>query len=513
MLIWGRGGKRQKICRLVLLEGNHQFSKFKTCFWGVIFCLIILGMSRLHSDLGAQNRPATSSNSRSPSVPVNPTSAVTAPTTTVPTAIATTDTAISVDPAPVDPAIELGIQQAVAAFNNSDFPGALEQLRVLYARFPNLAPPRIVMAQWFAQANLGEAVRASLEMATEETPNDPEAYVLLGEILLRQRYLTAAELLLQTAETKLNAYNTNPDRKTLIQASLRRNAVMLAESRGHWETMIALLDETGKQDGETPTHLRQKGIALFQLERDADALAQFAKADSLVSTATEPDTGLPAEAAIAQLYQLRGDKENAQKYLAEALQKYPKSREVVVLSIQARINEDRLEDARKLAEQLLGENLDWQPAKRLLATVTLYLGDYTESEKLFQELILDSPADEQIMNGLALAQCEQNDPQKLQRALEYARENVRKNQQESDYWATLGWVLYKAEQWEAAGQALRQAAATGRVNAATAYYLSRLALRAGQAVEARQFLEAALETPAPFAKRRDAVRLLNELNR
>jgi cytochrome c-type biogenesis protein CcmH/NrfG len=117
------------------------------------------------------------------------------------------------------------------------------------------------------------------------------------------------------------------------------------------------------------------------------------------------------------------------------------------------------------------------------------------------------------MNGLALAQCEQGDPQKLQRALEYARENVRKNQQETDHWATLGWVLYKANQWEASEQALQQAGATGRVNAATAYYLSRLAMQTGRIAEAVQFLEAALDTSAPFAKRRDAVKLLNELKK
>jgi tetratricopeptide (TPR) repeat protein len=298
-----------------------------------------------------------------------------------------------------------------------------------------------------------------------------------------------------------------------MQSSWNRNAIMLAETRGQWDTMLTLLDESGKLDGETPTQLRQKGIALFQLKKDAEALAQLIKADELAKTATEPDTGLPAEAAIAQLYQLRDDKENVQKYLAAALQKYPKSREVVVLSIQSRINEDKLEDARKLAEQLLAENPTWQPAKRLLATVALYLSDFAGAEKLFQELILDSPTDEQIMNGLALAQCEQGDPQKLQRALEYARENVRKNQQESDYWATLGWVLYKANQLEASGEALKQAAATGRVNAATAYYLSRLAMQTGKIAEAVQFLEAALSTPAPFAKRRDAVQLLKELKK
>ena len=331
----------------------------------------------------------------------------------------------------VDPVIEAGVMAAVASFNEADFAGALERLQTLYAQFPQLAPPRIVMAQWFAQADLGEAVRASLEMATDETPDDPEAFILLGEILLRQRYLTAAELLLDTARVKLETYTVNPERRELMQDSWLRNAIMLAEARERWDISLALLTRASEQSGETPTMLRQKGIALFQLERDAEALAMLAKADTLAATLDEPDVGLPAEAAIAQLYQLRGDRANVQRYLAEALRKYPQSREVVVLSIQSRIHDDQLEDARVLAERLLTENPDWQPAKRLLATVALYLGDYVGAERLFQELILESPGDEQITNGLALAQSEQDDPVKLQRALEYAQENVRRKRNHS----------------------------------------------------------------------------------
>ena len=417
-------------------------------------------------------------------------------------------------PVPVDPAIESGVSQAVAAFNESNFDGALERLQSLYAEFRHIAPPRIVMAQWFAEANFGdEAVRGALEMATDETPDDPEAYLLLGGISLRQGHLTAAELLLQAAKAKLDAYDINKERKNLMQAAWLRSAISLAEIRGRWNVMLEMLTVTGKQDGETPTLLRQQGVALFQLKRESEALAMFAKADSLAGTLPDPDAGLPAEAAMAQLYQLRGDRDNAQKYLAEALRKYPQSRDVVVLSVQARISEDHLEDARTLAEKLLTENPDWQPAQRLLATVALYLGDYAEAERLYQVLILDSPSDEQAANGLALAQSEQEDPQKLQRALDYVRENVRRNQNESDYWATLGWVLYNADQFEAAEQALRQASATGRVNAATAYYQARLALRAGETADAIRLLEAAIATPVPFAKRRDAVRLLDVLKK
>jgi tetratricopeptide (TPR) repeat protein len=418
----------------------------------------------------------------------------------------------TITPITVDPAIETGLKNAVGLFNASNFDGALESLKKLYKEHPNLAPPRIVLAQWFAQANLGEAVRASLEQATVETPNDPDAYILLGEILLRQNYLTAAELLFNTATTKLESYSVNNDRKKNMQNSLYRNQIALAEQRNRWEELVKLVEKAIAFSGETAMLDRQKAVALFQLKKDAEAFALLQKADGLKQEG-KPDDGLPAEAALSQLYTLREDKENAKKYLAQALQKYPKSKEIIVLSIQARLNEDKLEEANQLAEQLLKDNPDWLPAKKLRATIALYLDDFLVAEKLFQELILAVPSDEQAKNGLALAQCEQNDKEKLARALQYAQENVQSNKQNADYWATLGWVLYKADQLQQSAQALKQAAGTGQVNAATAYYLARLAMKTGKSEESRKLLEAAIGSPSPFAKRRDAVKLLEELKK
>ncbi|MDR1141153.1 MAG: hypothetical protein LBL62_05630, partial [Planctomycetaceae bacterium] len=171
--------------------------------------------------------------------------------------------------AAVDPAIEVGLKAAVGLFNASNFDGALESLKKLYKEHPNLAPPRIVLAQWFAQANLGEAVRASLEQATVETPDDPEAYVLLGEILLRQYYLTAAEHLFDTATTKLESYDANNDRKKNIQNSLYRNQIALAEQRNRWEELVKLVEKTIAFSGETAMLDRQKAVALFQSKKDA----------------------------------------------------------------------------------------------------------------------------------------------------------------------------------------------------------------------------------------------------
>jgi hypothetical protein len=60
---------------------------------------------------------------------------------------------------------------------------------------------------------------------------------------------------------------------------------------------------------------------------------------------------------------------------------------------------------------------------------------------------------------------------------------------------------------------LKQSVASGKVSAATAYYLAKLALQNNKTAEAKQLASAAVNSPSPFAKRRDAVQLLKELNK
>ncbi|MDR1923022.1 MAG: tetratricopeptide repeat protein [Planctomycetaceae bacterium] len=411
----------------------------------------------------------------------------------------------------VAPEIEQVIKSALEIFAKSDFNGAHAVLAKLYEEHPELPPPRIILAQWFAQAEAGNAIKSTLDLATAETPNDPEAYILLGEISLRQRELTASELLLKHAETKLAAYSANPERKKNMTISLLRNLASLAESRNRWSEFESVIDKRIALEGESATLLRQKGIALFQQKKDTEAMQLLIKADNTKLAANE--TGLPAEAMLARLYLLRGDNENAKKFLTDALAKHPDSKEVIFLSIQARLNEDKLEEARDLAEKLRKDFPTYDAAARIRATIALYLGEFELAEKLFQEMVVASPTDEQAANGLALALCEQKDQKKIQRAIDYAKENVRKNQQSAEFWGTLGWVLYNANQFEQAQQAFKQSAGLGQISAATAYYIARLAIKTEKPKEAKQLLEAAINSTSPFAKRRDAKKLLDELNK
>jgi predicted Zn-dependent protease len=261
-------------------------------------------------------------------------------------------------------------------------------------------------------------------------------------------------------------------------------------------------------EGESSVLLRQRGVALFQQNKDKEAMALFVRADRLDMKGEQ--RGLPADAAMSQLYLLRGDRDNARKSLASALSKNPKSREVLILSIQMRINDDQLEEAQRLSQRLLAEDPNSEAVKRLRATVALYLNDYTGAERMFQELITADSNDHQAVNGLVLALCEQNNADKLRRSVELARNNLAGFPDNSEYAGTLGWALLKSNQLEEAAQALRQGAASGQVSAAMAYYFAYLANQAGRIDEAKRLLEAAVSSPTPFAKRRDAVKMLRE---
>ena len=408
----------------------------------------------------------------------------------------------------VDP-LRIELQAAADMFNKTDFNGAFERLKTICADNPGLAPPRVILAQWFSVANQPDGMFASLNAATTDSPDDPEAFLLLGEIALQKGETAAASLFFQKGETLLAAFNADAERKKLMQISLLRNRINLAERRLEWKAIETYIDQRLALEGRTPELLRIKAVSLFQLERDQESEQLLAEADQ--SSASAPNKGLPAEAILAQLYASRGGDDNLRRgkeYLNTAVQKHPKSKEVLALSVNTKLADGDFTGARQLAEQLVVEDSN---SKQLLATVALFQEDYVTAEKLFQELVTDSPANVEASNGLALALCEQNDEAKLKRAAEYALENVRKQTNNSDLIGTLGWVLFKAKNYQQSGEILQQAAAGGNISSLTAYYLAELVLQNGNKEQAKQLLEAALKSGNPFAKKKAAEALLKTL--
>ena len=409
--------------------------------------------------------------------------------------------------APNDPALQAELQKAVDFFNKSDIPKALEVLNALYKARPNIMPPRLVMAQWFAQANVPNAVRASLEMATHETPNDPEAYILLGEIALRQRELTAAEVLFEKADTLLPKYTVNEERKKNMTIALYRNQATLYEMRGRWADMQRVVINLLNTAEQKPDMYRQLAVAYFQQGDDAKAKQYLENATKLPGG----DVGMPVDGIMSRLYLMKGEIDKSKAALQEAINKNPTSPEVLALAVTQKLNDHDIQGAMAFAEHLVKAKPNDNETKRILATVSLYQENFAQAEKLFQEIVVASPMDAAAINGLALALCEQNDPEKLRRAMENAGNNVQKDQKNIEFLGTLGWILIKSNRMDDALKVLQQAAAGGQINSATAYYLAELSARNNNFVQAKSLLEAALRNTQPFFKRNAAQKLLQEV--
>jgi len=400
------------------------------------------------------------------------------------------------------------LQEAIDKFNQQDVAGTLEILKDMRDKNSKMVPPRLIVARWFAQLRNTNAVRVSLEMATEESPDDPEAYLLLAEIALRQGELTAGELLLGRGEEYLKNYNVNPQRQKSLYLKLLQEKLLLAQARKHWPDAQNILMEIMKQSGATPELSRQMGGICFNMDQPDKAREWFLHADQLAE-----GKGLPADAMMAQLYIARGDMAQARTFLDTAQKNNPKSIDVLLLSITMALNENDLNGAWDFVQKLYREDPKSPDVLKTYGKVALFRSDYVQAELALQEAVRLSPADSDAVNGLALALCEQDDQDKKNRAVQYAMNNLQKQENNREYLSTLGWVLYRNGQTDQAIQVLQQSIADGQVNSVAAYYIAVILIEKDQKEQAKQLLRAAVQSTLPFYKRDAAKTLLDSLGK
>jgi tetratricopeptide (TPR) repeat protein len=404
------------------------------------------------------------------------------------------------------PAPASGLSEAVEAFNAQDFSRALKLLQAAYQADPTLPPPRIVMVEWFSQARLPGAIHVSLEAAAEETPNDPEAYILLAEAALNEGRLAEAALLLGHCKQLVDRYSSNADRKTTLENRVLSDKATLAEKRRKWEEMKQCLLALESRLPKSAQVQQRLGIAHFQLKEDEEARRRLEKAGALDATA------LPASAMMAQLYQLRGDTARVRTEIAAALKAKPKDTATLLIAAQLQLKNGEFDEAERNADKLLAVDAENPAILKLQGTIALFCNAPKKAEEHFQKVVVQSPNDFEASDGLALALSDQEDkPDALRRAVEYARANLQRNPNNPQAVATMGWCLFRVGKIDAAANLLDRLAATGDISANAAYYLARVSLQKGKTPQAVSLLQAALKTTPNFTKRDEAQALLGQL--
>jgi len=397
------------------------------------------------------------------------------------------------------------INDAVTRVRNQDFDGALTLLKSAVSKNPDLPPAQVIMAQLFAQANQAQGARNALERAVVESPKDPEAYVLLGDIALRDRGVTEACLLFEKANELLPNLKDSPKRKKILAPRVLAGLTSVAEAREDWPGAMKQLEAWAKLEPENANVLQRIARALFQLKKQDEALAKLKEAVKLDKNIITP------EAQIAQWYEATGDREKATSMMIAALKEAPKDLRTRLAAAQWSLQTDQLDQAREQAASALQIDPNSLDAKLMRGLVAMFQRDYKAAELHFESALLQAPDNFAASNNLALALADQDEENKKRRALAYAQVNVRQFPRQAEAHSTLGWVLYRLGRLDEAEQSLRTAVSGGTLSADTAYYLARVAVDRNRKDEARNLLETALRFKGPFLLRKEAQVLLDQL--
>ncbi len=421
---------------------------------------------------------------------------------------------VSADPVSIDPLAGTAtpkqsqeITDGVNRFKNGDIEGALKLFKQAASKNSDLPPGQLVLASLFSQANQAPAARIWLEKTVIDEPNDPESYVLMGDLAIRERRVTEASMLFAKADELLKAFDKSDKRKKILVQRVLSGLAAVAEARDDWKTAQKYLEAWVKAEPESANALQRLGRALFQEKKADVALKQLRTAAKYDSNMLTP------EAIVAQWYESTGDRENATKMMTEALNNAPNDLRTRLAAAGWALQTEQFEDALNQVNSALQLDPNSLEAKILRGNVAMCQKDFKNAELQFESAVLQSPFNFAASNNLALALAEQDDEAKKRRALEYAQVNVQRYPKQPESHSTLGWVLFRLGRLDEAERSLQTSVSSGVASADTAYYLARVAAERGNKEVALKLVEGALQSKGLFTYRKEAQNLLNSLKK
>jgi hypothetical protein len=82
-----------------------------------------------------------------------------------------------------------------------------ERLQDLVGKHKDLPPADVILYDWFGKSQQGFLARMALERAVVTDPQDPEAFVIMGNLALQEKRTTEAELLFLKAQQLLEGFD------------------------------------------------------------------------------------------------------------------------------------------------------------------------------------------------------------------------------------------------------------------------------------------------------------------
>ncbi|MBT4866675.1 MAG: tetratricopeptide repeat protein [Planctomycetaceae bacterium] len=404
------------------------------------------------------------------------------------------------------------IDRAIALFRQ----GKLEECRKALSdgktKNPQLAPVNVMLSHLlFASGNARGGV-SLLEGVVTKEPNDPEAYIMLADLALRQRRLGEAELMFGKGLAICAEYSQNPIRKKNLRNSGLAGVAAVAEARGDWKQAITRIVEWSKVDPKNANAHSRMGLAQFRLKQYDESKASFATARKLNGKLPLP------EISLALLHEQTGNRDQAEKLFGEAVKAAPSDLNTRLAVVQWALVAGKNELAAKnitAAQKLDANSLQVKVATGLAAR---FAGEHKQAMTAFEGVLKQSPRNFTAMNHLALTLIDSTEEKERIRALGYAHLNAqinsnRKARTGREATVTLAWILFRVGHADAAERILKGILNAGSIGSESAYYAALILADRGQREAAQKILASALRSKSQFPGRDEAERILQQLAR
>ena len=435
-----------------------------------------------------------------------------------------------------------------------DLAGAEQQFRAVVEKFPQSVPAKLNLARALAVEDKREDAEGVLEEALKQDPANTAALSALTNLLLQQGQASRAAVAVEAAHQAAPANDaiTAALSDLYVRAGDPKKALALLDQVGTTlpPQLLAARAQAqfvaGDQDAARQTWrdlltLRPGNVEVRRLLVSALVRAKkFDEARSVVQeglslspgnpvllatsvAVAQAQGGVPAALADADRLRkepanmpaaalLKGDVLMANKRFGEAAAAYQAEYKLAPSVVLALRGADALQasGASAAAAQQLDDWLKHQPdspdALRLLASLEMSAGHYTEAEPKFLQVLKQRPNDPVALNNLAWSLQEQGKPD----ALAYARRAFLAAPT-PDVGDTLGWILASHGEAADALPLLRQAAKAKPKDPSVQYHLALALSGTGHKDEAIQLLDAVVSRPDSFNDKPKAQALLDQL--
>ncbi|QDT00489.1 tetratricopeptide repeat protein [Adhaeretor mobilis] len=378
------------------------------------------------------------------------------------------------------------VEDAIQRFRNKDVDAARAFLDRAKEKYPKLPPTDITLAKMHIIGRDGSTARILLEKAATNSPDDPEAYLLLADDAFTSGRTTEAAVLFDKAGELTEAFTDNAKRKGKFEIRVLAGRAGVAERRQQWETAAGLLKNWIEMDAESAPAHQRLGITQFRLGQFDEARSEFKRARELREEFNHP------EVVMGRLYAREGKDDLAKQAYQTAYSEDGDNEDTARSYAEYLLREEDISKASEVSQKLLAKNPKSIRALLLDGVIAKLQGDMDRAETDLNKILTIDPANADANNVLALLLVDSDDEDSKQKALRYAQVNAQRFPKSPQARVTLAWVLHKMGNDREAQQTLQNISGSN-LSSDSGYLVSQMIADLGKRDQARKMLTQVLK--------------------